>query len=153
MILEGSGPPARHPAIPNWPGTPYQHPEGFGRSAAKARPREDASPTQGPASDKYFTETRPDKGRCVVTNLKQFIERQYGARRRSRPHAARRSVREDAGDVRVISSLGLDAATVALPAGISLDDRADRMNDFWRALVEFQYRDVVVVALCAEIES
>ena len=22
------------------------------------------------------------------------------------------------------------------------------MNEFWRALVEFQYRDVVVVALC-----
>jgi len=27
------------------------------------------------------------------------------------------------------------------------------MNDFWRALVEFQYRDVVVVALCADNES
>jgi hypothetical protein len=60
---------------------------------------------------------------------------------------------EDTGDVRVISSLGLDAATVALPAGITLDDRAARMNDFWRALVEFQYRDVLVVAICADNES
>jgi hypothetical protein len=88
-----------------------------------------------------------------VTNLKQFIERQYGARRRSRPHAARRLVSEDTGEVRVVRSLGLDAATVALPAGISLDDRAARMNDFWRALVEFQYRNVLVVALCADNES
>jgi len=153
MILEGSGPLAWHPTIPNRPGTPYQHPEGFGRSAAKARPREDASPTRGPASDKYFTETRPDKGRCIVTSLKEYIERQHGARRPSRPHAARRSVREDAGDVRVISSPGLDAATVALPAGIDLESRADRMNDFWKALVEFQYRDVLVVAICADNES
>ena len=61
---------------------------------------------------------------------------------------ARRPIREDAGDVSVMRSPGLDAATVALPAGIDLDDRAARMNEFWRALVEFQYRDVVVVALC-----
>ena len=57
-------------------------------------------------------------------------------------------MREDAGDVSVMSSLGLDAASVALPAGINLDDRAARMNEFWRALVEFQHRDVLVVALC-----
>lgn len=48
---------------------------------------------------------------------------------------------------RRISSLGLDAATEALPA-VDLETRAARMNEFWRALVEFQYRDVVVVALC-----
>ncbi len=29
-----------------------------------------------------------------------------------------------------------------------LEDRAAHMNDFWRALVEFQDRDVLVVALC-----
>jgi hypothetical protein len=34
------------------------------------------------------------------------------------------------------------------PAGIDLEDRAARMNEFWRALVEFQHRDVLVVALC-----
>jgi hypothetical protein len=55
---------------------------------------------------------------------------------------------EDAGGVSVMRSPGLDAATVALPAGISLDDRAARMNSFWKALVEFQYNDVLVVALC-----
>ena len=49
----------------------------------------------------------------------------------------------------MIHSLGLDGATVALPAGIDLDARADRMNQFWRALVRLQYRDVVVVAVCA----
>ena len=48
---------------------------------------------------------------------------------------------------------GLDAATVALPAGISLDDRAARMNDFWKALAEFQYRNVMVVAICADSET
>jgi hypothetical protein len=58
-------------------------------------------------------------------------------------------MREDAGDVSVMRSPGLGAASVALPAGIDLDDRAARMNEFWRALVEFQYRDVIVVALCA----
>jgi hypothetical protein len=28
----------------------------------------------------------------------------------------------------------------ALPAGIDLEDRAARMNEFWRALVDFQRR-------------
>jgi hypothetical protein len=57
-------------------------------------------------------------------------------------------MREDVGEVRVISSPGLNAASVALPAGIDLEDRAARMNEFWDALVEFQYRNVIVVALC-----
>lgn len=61
---------------------------------------------------------------------------------------ALRHMREDVGDVDITRSPGLDTATVALPGGIDLEDRAARMNDFWRALVEFQYRDVVVVALC-----
>lgn len=88
-----------------------------------------------------------------MTSLKEYIERQHGARRPSRPHAARRPMREDTGDVSVTRSPGLDAATVALPAGISLDDRAARMNDFWKALVEFQFRNVLVVAICADSES
>jgi hypothetical protein len=46
--------------------------------------------------------------------------------------------------VRVIRSLGLDGAT-----GIDLETRAERMNRFWEALVDFQYQDVVVVAVCA----
>jgi hypothetical protein len=37
---------------------------------------------------------------------------------------------------------------VALPAGIDLETRAERMNRFWEALVDFQYQDVVVVAVC-----
>jgi hypothetical protein len=57
-------------------------------------------------------------------------------------------MREDVGEVRVLSSIGMDAASVALPAGIDLEDRAARMNEFWDMLVEFQYRDVIVVALC-----
>ena len=59
-----------------------------------------------------------------------------------------REVPGEGGEAVSISSLGLDAATVALPAGIDLKTRAERMNEFWRALVEFQYRDVIVVALC-----
>jgi hypothetical protein len=58
-------------------------------------------------------------------------------------------MREDAGDVRVMRWPGLDAASVALPASIDLEDRAARMNEFWRAFVDFQRRDVLVVALCA----
>jgi hypothetical protein len=66
---------------------------------------------------------------------------------------ARRPISEDVGGVSVMRSPGLDAASVALPAGIDLDDRAARMNEFWKALVEFQYRDVLVVAICADSES
>jgi hypothetical protein len=51
------------------------------------------------------------------------------------------------GDVSVMRSPGLDTASVALPADIDLEDRAARMNAFWRALVAFQHRDVLVVAL------
>jgi hypothetical protein len=81
-----------------------------------------------------------------VTSLKQFITRKHGARRAS---PSRRLMSEDDGEVRVINSGGLDAASVALPAGIDLEDRAARMNDFWRALVDFQDRDVFVVAMCS----
>jgi hypothetical protein len=85
-----------------------------------------------------------------VTTFKEYIVRESKTRRPSRP--ARRAMLEDCGEVRVISSLGLDAATVALPAGVDLDDRAARMNEFWRALVDFQHRDVLVVALCGSEE-
>jgi hypothetical protein len=78
-----------------------------------------------------------------VSSLNDYIIRRAQAYRKSR------TVSEDVGEVRTLSSRGLDAATVALPAGISLDDRADRMNQFWRALVEFQCEDVLVVALCS----
>jgi hypothetical protein len=80
-----------------------------------------------------------------VTNLKEYIMSNDRTRRRSR--TARHPMREEVGDVRVVRSPGLDTASVALPASIDLDDRADRMNEFWRALVEFQHRDVLVVAL------
>ena len=57
-------------------------------------------------------------------------------------------MREDVGDASVARSTGLDTASISLPADIDLDDWAARMNAFWRALVEFQHRDVLVVALC-----
>jgi hypothetical protein len=57
-------------------------------------------------------------------------------------------MREDAGEVRIISSPGLDAASVSLPADVDLDTRAARMNQFWRALVDYQHQNVVVVAMC-----
>jgi len=63
-------------------------------------------------------------------------------------------MREDAGgDVSTMRSLAIDAASVALLADIDLEDRAERMNSFWRALVEFQHRDVLVVALCMDDEQ
>jgi hypothetical protein len=57
-------------------------------------------------------------------------------------------MREGVGDVGVARSPGLDMASVALPGGIDLKIRAARMNEFWDALVDLQYRDVIVVALC-----
>jgi hypothetical protein len=86
-----------------------------------------------------------------VTSLKEFIARHDRAHRTSRTAkspTSRRLISEDAGEVRVISSPGLDAASVALPAGIDLEVRAARMNAFWDALVDLQHRDVIVVALC-----
>ena len=53
----------------------------------------------------------------------------------------------------ITRSPGLDAASIALPANIGLESRADKMNQFWRALVEFQDRDVLVVAICADNDS
>ena len=82
-----------------------------------------------------------------MTSFEKYIANQRNSRRT--PRTARHQVHEDASDVSVTRSPGLDAATVALPAGITLDDRAARMNNFWKALVEFQHRDVLVVALCA----
>ena len=85
-----------------------------------------------------------------MVSLKEYITRHDLARRKSstpKPSRSRRQMREDVGEVRVISSPGLDAASVALPAGIDLEDRAARMNAFWDALVDLQYRDVIVVAL------
>ncbi len=86
-----------------------------------------------------------------MTSLKEYITRHDIARRKSRtakPSKSRRAIREDAGDVGVMSSPCLNAASVALPAGIDLGDRAARMNQFWDKLVEFQHRNVIVVALC-----
>ncbi len=51
-------------------------------------------------------------------------------------------MREDFGDVSVMRSPGVD-----------LEDRAARMNEFWKALVEFHDRDVLVVALCVGDKS
>jgi len=34
----------------------------------------------------------------------------------------------------------------------SLDERASRMNQFWKALIRLQYQDVAVVAVCATRE-
>ena len=82
-----------------------------------------------------------------MTSLKEFIISNDRTHRPSR--TSPRPMREDAGEVRTINSPGLDTASVVLPAGIDLEDRAARMNEFWLALVDFQHRDVLVVALCA----
>ena len=81
-----------------------------------------------------------------MVNLREYIGRQ---RRATRRPTTRRRIREDAGDLSVTRSLGLDPASIALPAGNDLEDRAARMNEFWEKLVEFQRRDVLVVALAA----
>ena len=83
-----------------------------------------------------------------MTSLKEYIARHDLARRKSSTTTrSRRLIYEGAGDVSVARSPGLDAASVALPAGIDLEDRAARMNGFWDALVDLQYRNVLVVAL------
>lgn len=85
-----------------------------------------------------------------MRSLRSYVLENANAARgaRKKPRHDRGATADDDEPVQVIRSLGLDAATVALPAGIDLETRAARMNEFWRALVEFQYRDAVVVALC-----
>jgi hypothetical protein len=80
-----------------------------------------------------------------VVRLKDYIVR--SGRTRRTPRTARRPMREDVGVVSVVRSPDLDAASIALPANIDLEDRAARMNGFWKALVDYQHRDVIVVAL------
>ena len=84
-----------------------------------------------------------------MVSLTDYIA-QRGRRRATRPR--RVPMAEDVGEVRTIRSAGLEAASVALPAGIDLEDRAARMNAFWKKLVDFQHSDVIVVALCATDE-
>ena len=90
-----------------------------------------------------------------MTRLKEYIARQGDTKRASgatKPTAAR-SIREDTGDVSTVRSLGFDAASVALPADIDLEVRAGRMNEFWDKLVDYQHRNVLVVALCVGDEG
>src|SRR5262245_22620473 len=89
-------------------------------------------------------------GRRKMKSLKHHIVENANAARGARKHPRRDREPVAKGEpVRVIHSLGLDGATVSLPAGIDLQTRAELMNDVWRALVQFQDRDVVVVAMCA----
>ena len=43
---------------------------------------------------------------------------------------------------------GIDYSGVEPPTAIDLDTRAERINQFWHALVVYQHRDVLVVAMC-----
>jgi hypothetical protein len=86
-----------------------------------------------------------------MKSLKHHIVENANAARGARKHPRRDREPVAMGvPVRVIHSLGLDGATVSLPAGIDLQTRAELVNAFWRALVQFQDRDVVVVAMLRE---
>jgi hypothetical protein len=52
--------------------------------------------------------------------------------------------------VDTIKSDNVRGATIALPVGIALDERAARMNAFWKALVALLYEDVTVIAVAAK---
>ena len=47
----------------------------------------------------------------------------------------------------VTNENGLHTASVFFLAGTASDERAERMNAFWKKLIEFQDRDTIVVAL------
>ena len=73
-----------------------------------------------------------------MVSLSEYIARAGRARRSSINRmtlGARRAIDKDVGEVRTIRSIGLRAASVALPSGIDLDDRAARMNDFWPVMI------------------
>ncbi len=84
-----------------------------------------------------------------MTSLKEYIARCDLARRKSSTTTRSRShMREGVGEVSIMRSPSLDTASIALPGDVDLKIRAARMNEFWDKLVEFQHRDVIVVALC-----
>ena len=89
------------------------------------------------------------KQRPGVMTFKEHIAHRLSAGG-SKRRALRESMADDAGGVQIINCLGFDAVSIALPDGMDLEDRADRMNEFWRALAEFQFRHVLVVALCTD---
>jgi hypothetical protein len=85
-----------------------------------------------------------------VASLKNYLDQHGGKKRRpAKAIPCNQPLREEAGDVRVMRSPEIDTASVTFPARIDLETRAARMNEFWRKLVEFQYQDVLVVALCS----
>src|SRR5262249_18526855 len=132
MILQGF---SERPGIRPWPG----HPEGsriIQMKSGATRPRRLSINTS--------------EGGRTMKSLRNHIEENANIARGARD--APRRDREPAVDdelVLFIRSLGLDGATVSLPAGIDIETRAERMNNFWKELVRFQYDDVVVVALCS----
>ena len=125
MILEGSGPTARHPALPSRPGRLQGHPKGYGLSATtRGTARPSVPHRRAPPIN-----NSPHRGGTRETHRDKSQASKYRARRPARPRRTRRPMREDAGVVSVTRSPGLDAASIALPANITLDDRAARMND------------------------
>ena len=54
---------------------------------------------------------------------------------------------DEARSVGVTSEDGLHTASVFFLAGAASDERAARMDAFWKKMIEFQDRDTVVVAL------
>ena len=87
-----------------------------------------------------------------MKSLPEHVVENASARRTRARSRAARGIAAETGPVQLIKSLGLDAASVALPAGVTLEQRAERMNRFWTALADLQYRDIVVVALCANTD-
>ena len=87
-----------------------------------------------------------------MKTLSNYIVEKAQARRGApaKLKRAQSGINESRDGVQTISSLGFTAATVAFPANISLDERAERMNRFWETLAKYQYYDVLVVALCSK---
>ena len=82
-----------------------------------------------------------------MTSLKEYIARHDLGRDGSHERRVV-TMREDAGDVSVMRSAELNMTSVALPGDVDLKIRAARMNEFWKKLVDYQHRDVLVVAMC-----
>ena len=118
------------------------------RVAAYSQTDQHGSPINNASQSKGARQRDRDK-------TKEYIARQGNAKRASRATkpTAVRSIREDTGDVCTVRSLGFDAASVALPADIDLEVRAARMNQFWDKLVDYQHRNVLVIAVCVGDEQ
>ena len=82
-----------------------------------------------------------------MESLNEHIVRTSAGRRPTNRSTTRGHEPDESRSIGVTSESGLHTASVFFLAGTALDERAARMDAFWKKMIEFQDRDTIVVAL------